>query len=242
MIPLKDKTNVNAPNAVWPYGELRDNPGDNSGTPVNEVLVSDVMQLMEYIMNDGGVVPTGLLDNLTNGFQLADALTLYIRSKQATETLKGTAEIATQAETNAGTDDERLVTPLKLTGFFGAWTSRDNIADITYTVSGIGVTVNVSKLKYKIVGKLMTIIWYAEITNAINPPTAFFILIPASKTANVGFDFYSESMMLDAGAKVESLTKVEVSNNTKIKVFPKAGVTLSNGVTTISGSLTFEIA
>lgn len=33
---------------------------------------------------------------------------------QATETLKGIAEIATQAETNAGTDDARIVTPLKL--------------------------------------------------------------------------------------------------------------------------------
>lgn len=241
MIPLKDKTNVNAPNGTWPYGELRDNPGDNSGTPVDEVLVSDVMQLMEAVMADAGITANGLLDNLANGFQLYTAFTEFVRNKQATETLKGTAEIATQAETNAGTDDERLVTPLKLTGFFGAWTSRDNIADITYTVVGIGVTVNVSKLKYKVVGKLMTIIWYAEITNTVNPPTAFFILIPGSKTANVGFDFYSESMMLDAGAKVESLTKVEIANNTKIKVFPKAGVTLSNGVTTISGSLTFEI-
>lgn len=33
---------------------------------------------------------------------------------QATETVKGVAEIATQSETNAGTDDERIVTPLKL--------------------------------------------------------------------------------------------------------------------------------
>lgn len=33
---------------------------------------------------------------------------------QATESLLGVAEIATQAETNAGTDDLRIVTPLKL--------------------------------------------------------------------------------------------------------------------------------
>lgn len=32
----------------------------------------------------------------------------------ATETVKGKAEIATQAETNAGTDDTRFITPLKL--------------------------------------------------------------------------------------------------------------------------------
>lgn len=242
MIPLKNKTNVNAPNGTWPYGELRDNPGDNSGTPVNEELVSDVMQLMEVVMADAGITANGQLDNLTNGFQLYQAFIEFVRNKQATESDKGTAEIATQAETNTGTDDERFVTPLKLAGFFGAWTSRDNIADITYTVVGIGVTVNVSKLKYKIVGKLMTIVWYAEITNTVNEPTAFFILIPESKTANIGFDFFSESVMLDAGSKVESLTKIEIANNTKIKVFPADGVTLSNGVTTISGSLTFEIA
>lgn len=124
----------------------------------------------------------------------------------------------------------------------GAWTLRSNIADITYTVSGIGVTVDTSSIKYKIVDKTIQIVWYAEITNTINAPTAFFILIPASKTANIGFDFYSESIMLDAGAKVECITKIETANNTKIKVYPKSGVTLSTGVTTISGTITFEIA
>lgn len=37
---------------------------------------------------------------------------------QATETVLGKAEIATQAETNAGTDDLRIVTPLKLSSGF----------------------------------------------------------------------------------------------------------------------------
>ena len=36
---------------------------------------------------------------------------------QATETVQGIAEIATQAEVDAGTDDERIVTPLKLASF-----------------------------------------------------------------------------------------------------------------------------
>lgn len=37
----------------------------------------------------------------------------------ATETVAGIAEIATQAETNTGTDDERFVTPLKLATWSG---------------------------------------------------------------------------------------------------------------------------
>lgn len=129
MIALKDKTNVNSPNGTWPYGELRDNPGDNSGTPVDEALVSDVMQLMEVVMADAGITANGQLDNLTNGFQLYQAFTEFVRNKQATEALKGTAEIATQAETNTGTDDERIVTPLKLSGRTSTET-RTGIAEL----------------------------------------------------------------------------------------------------------------
>jgi len=39
---------------------------------------------------------------------------LGFSNPQATETLAGVAELATQTETNAGTDDQRMVTPLKL--------------------------------------------------------------------------------------------------------------------------------
>lgn len=45
-------------------------------------------------------------------FTLATAIGTIVG--QATETSAGIAEIATQAETNTGTDDQRIVTPLKL--------------------------------------------------------------------------------------------------------------------------------
>ena len=44
----------------------------------------------------------------------ADWIRLEVNRDQATETALGLAEIATQAETDAGTDDLRFVTPLKL--------------------------------------------------------------------------------------------------------------------------------
>lgn len=44
----------------------------------------------------------------------SDWVQLEVNRDQATETALGVAEIATQAETNAGTDDLRIVTPLKL--------------------------------------------------------------------------------------------------------------------------------
>lgn len=46
----------------------------------------------------------------------------------ASETTSGTAEIATQAETDTGTDDARMVTPLKMTNWTGR--VRKNVTNI----------------------------------------------------------------------------------------------------------------
>jgi len=57
----------------------------------------------------------------------------------ASETTSGIAELATQAETDAGTDDLRIVTPLKLTNWSGRIKKfSQNIGDgsaLTYTVT-----------------------------------------------------------------------------------------------------------
>ena len=50
----------------------------------------------------------------------------------ATETAAGIIEIATQAETNAGTDDTRAITPLKLSNYVG-----DAVRPASETVAGI---------------------------------------------------------------------------------------------------------
>lgn len=64
-----------------------------------------------------------------------DWIQLEVNRDQATESVLGLAEIATQAETNTGTDDQRIVTPLKLktlldnrTGGYAA-----NVGDTTNT-------------------------------------------------------------------------------------------------------------
>lgn len=53
----------------------------------------------------------------------------------ATETAKGMAEIATQNETDTGTDDARIITPLKLKNF-SKWATKENILDSANTASG----------------------------------------------------------------------------------------------------------
>lgn len=49
---------------------------------------------------------------------------------QATETVAGIAEIADQAEVDAGTDDERFVTPLKLAAFPAVNTATEDIEGV----------------------------------------------------------------------------------------------------------------
>lgn len=71
-------------------------------------------------------------DGIAGDIEFGSATFLF---PPATETVKGVAEIATQAEVDAGTDDERIVTPLKLENrladAFGA------IVSATETVEGV---------------------------------------------------------------------------------------------------------
>ncbi|HWQ34326.1 MAG TPA: hypothetical protein VNQ79_15870 [Blastocatellia bacterium] len=79
---------------------------------------------------NGALVPvTGGTNAGTNWRQTATVTTLGsdnvtwaqfgTSASQATETSAGVAELATQAETDTGTDDLRIVTPLKLTNWSG---------------------------------------------------------------------------------------------------------------------------
>lgn len=68
--------------------------------------------------------------NVTLGTTALAFTTFGTSSGAASETSAGIAEIATQAETDAGTDDARIVTPLKLaTSVFGTRKFAANIGD-----------------------------------------------------------------------------------------------------------------
>lgn len=94
---LQDKTNVIAPTAEYPYGSVKDNPGDNSGTPANRDLFSDSMQLMEKLIAESGITANGLPDNATNGFQLYEAF------RKLTHPFKGYEFLISQSGTSAPT-------------------------------------------------------------------------------------------------------------------------------------------
>jgi hypothetical protein len=116
----------------------------------------------------GGVVPENITIVADTEFNALAMLALHeaeddphaqyhLKTTVATETVKGIAEIATQAETESGTDDGRIVTPKKLLfGFeisitqngyiiapkwFGSWIFQwgvysltDSIANYNYTI------------------------------------------------------------------------------------------------------------
>ena len=79
MKPLRDKPNTAAPTGIFPYGDIKDDLGENNGTPVNREVYGDIHQFVEELMVFGAVNPNGLPDNASNGFQIAQALKEYIR-------------------------------------------------------------------------------------------------------------------------------------------------------------------
>lgn len=108
----------------------------------------------------------------------------------ATETVTGDAEIATQAETNTGTDDARIVTPLKLTTF----TTNKAFAK-TYFASGIGLTANVA---FTVTHNL-----------ALQNKDAFVISVKDSGGSEVGVDVDSvgiNSLTITSGITVTNFT------------------------------------
>jgi len=67
----------NTPTSVdYPNGELIDEttPGSNDGTPVNRDVYGDIIQFFQKLLIDAGITADGNPDNVTNGYQLIEAM------------------------------------------------------------------------------------------------------------------------------------------------------------------------
>lgn len=71
---LANLTNVDPPDSDYPYGRVRDNPGNNTGTPVNEESWGDTHQFLARLAAKAGVVLNDLPENEYSGFQFQEAL------------------------------------------------------------------------------------------------------------------------------------------------------------------------
>lgn len=107
---------------------------------------------------------------------------------QATETVSGKVEIATQTETDTGTDDQRVITPLKLATWSGRPLKHNaTIGDgsnTSYTVTHNLGTRNVQVTVSRVASPYDVVITDVELTS-INSVTIKFASAPSSNQFNV---------------------------------------------------------
>lgn len=110
-IRLRSKTNVDAPDGEYPYGNIVDDDGSENGTPVDKEVYADIHQffarLMEYAIENAvdGFDWNELPDNAYDGFQYFEALLRVAPYKvyRALLTQSGTsAPVATVLENTIG--------------------------------------------------------------------------------------------------------------------------------------------
>lgn len=223
-VKLQDKPNTIAPGGAYPFGDIKDNPGDNSGTPVNRLVYADFHQFFAKLMDIAGIVYNGLVENATNSFQYIDGLTAFIRQVFATEAARGTAELATQAEADAGTDDERIVTPLKLKA--------------AKTVMGVD---GAAKLRTKIVSIGAWNMASTALLNVAHGVTftkirsVSALIVNDGATALVPIDIFD----ISTGASQGSVASIDATN---IQLARMAGSTFTGGSYTSTGASRGTIA
>lgn len=74
MRALTSVPNIDGATTDYPNGRVRDKLGVTPGTTGGEVLFGDIIQLFQKMVIDGGISPNGNPDNVTNGYQLLEAL------------------------------------------------------------------------------------------------------------------------------------------------------------------------
>jgi hypothetical protein len=75
MRALSTNPNVDNSDLVnYPDGRIKNNTGSGNGTPVNERVYGDIHQAVAKMMRLYNIVPNGLPDNETNGFQIIEAI------------------------------------------------------------------------------------------------------------------------------------------------------------------------
>lgn len=157
--PIQAQRAPNSSDTQYPQGQVW---FDNSVDPPVEYTFADGASATwntggnaEATTSSFGIVQLATLSELQNGNAPAGA---YVPTSNdvatviagivvgavppATETQAGIAEIATQAETNTGTDDTRIVTPLKLATYVAGGSGAGSFTDLTATgtVSFTGAT------------------------------------------------------------------------------------------------------
>jgi len=84
---LKNVLNAGQPTADYPQGKMVNKSAGTTGTSINEDLLNDLMVTIEKIKAESGVTPNNLPDNVTNGWQLLQALNNTFGSRSTQDNL-----------------------------------------------------------------------------------------------------------------------------------------------------------
>lgn len=75
MRALQSNPNIdNSDPSNYPLGRIKNNTGSGNGTPVDERVYGDLHQTIIQLMLLYDIAPSGLPDNVTNGYQIVEAL------------------------------------------------------------------------------------------------------------------------------------------------------------------------
>jgi hypothetical protein len=115
---------------------------DTGGNAEATTTTFGIVQLATLSELQNGNAPAGAYVPTSNDVATVIAGIIVGAVPPATETQAGIAEIATQAETDAGTDDTRIVSPLKLATYVAGGSGAGSFTDLTATgtVSFTGAT------------------------------------------------------------------------------------------------------
>lgn len=87
MRQLVNAPNVDTPTADYPKGRVRNKVGATIGTTYTEELVGDLYQLFQKLVVDASITENDLPDNVTNGYQLLDALNAKIKEQTKSDNI-----------------------------------------------------------------------------------------------------------------------------------------------------------
>lgn len=92
----KDQANIDQSNlADYPDGRIKNNTGGGDGTPVNEITKGDIHEFFDKLMRLYGISHNGLPDNVTNGYQLVDAVKALASKNDFVLSLSTAADVLT---------------------------------------------------------------------------------------------------------------------------------------------------
>lgn len=202
---------INAADANYPYGSAKNVSvaGDNTGTPFTARLLNDFWGFFQKLLTVAGNTPSGNPDTVVAS-DYYNALVEVIQTEaplyslpQATETVRGGAEVATSAEAEALISDNTMLTPAKLAAAFSG--GNDSLSANGYTKLPNGLILQWGAVTVNATG----VVYVTGLTNfPIAFPTNCFFVTGSSREKYDGTSLSSGTgPMAITGFEVLSLTQ-----------------------------------